>query len=67
MNLRERVEHRPEVLDGQPVIRGTRVSVRLLIGGLAGGMTIEQLCENFRITREDVRAAMNYALDLLRS
>lgn len=39
MNWRERIEQRANVLCGEPVVRGTRVPVRALLGGLAGGMT----------------------------
>jgi uncharacterized protein (DUF433 family) len=33
----DRIERKLEVLGGQPVIRGTRVPVSALVGGLAGG------------------------------
>lgn len=65
MNLGERLERRPEVLGGQPVVRGTRVPVRALVGSLAGGMTIEQVCASYRVTDEDVRAALGYAAQVL--
>jgi uncharacterized protein (DUF433 family) len=65
MDLGDRLERRPDVLGGQPVVRGTRVPVRALIGGLAGGMSIEQVCESYRVTVEDVRAALSYAVELL--
>jgi uncharacterized protein (DUF433 family) len=65
MTLGERLERRPEVLGGQPVVRGTRVPVRALVAGLAGGMSIEQVCASYRVTAEDVRAALAYALELL--
>jgi uncharacterized protein (DUF433 family) len=64
-NLSERLERRAEVLGGQPVIRGTRVPVRALVGSLAGGMTIEQVCASYRVTAEDVRAALGYAAQIL--
>jgi uncharacterized protein (DUF433 family) len=42
-------------------VRGTRVPVRALIGGLAGGMTIEEVCASYRVGEDDVRAALRYA------
>ena len=57
MTWQARIEQTPEVLGGQPVVRGTRVSVRVLVGGLAGGMTVEEVCASYRVTPEDVRAA----------
>ena len=46
-------------------MRGTRVPVRALVGSLAGGMTIEQVCASYRVAVEDVRAALSYAVELL--
>ncbi len=54
-----------DVLGGQPVVRGTRVPVRALVGALAGGMTIEEVCASYRVTPDDVRAALSYAVDVL--
>ena len=63
MNWRERIEQRPNVLGGEPVVRGTRVPVRALLGGLAGGMTIDQVSASYRVAVEDVRAALHYAVE----
>ncbi|MFL5294220.1 MAG: DUF433 domain-containing protein [Myxococcales bacterium] len=65
MALGERLERKPEILGGQPVVRGTRVPVRALVAGLVGGMSIEQVCASYRVAAEDVRAALAYALDLI--
>jgi uncharacterized protein (DUF433 family) len=46
---------------GRPVIRGTRVPVELVVGKLGGGLSIEDLCAEYEIEREDVFAALNYA------
>ena len=46
---------------GKPVIAGTRVPVDLVIGKLAGGMTIEQVMAEYEIAHEDVLAALGYA------
>jgi uncharacterized protein (DUF433 family) len=46
---------------GKPVIEGTRVPVALILGKLAGGLTIEKVCEEYGLTRDDVFAALAYA------
>jgi len=51
----------PEIQHGKPVIRGTRVPVSRIIGGLAGGMTIQEVTREYEVTEEDVRAALAYA------
>jgi len=43
---------------GKPVIAGTRVPVDLIVGKLAGGMTVEQVMEEYALVREDVLAAL---------
>ncbi len=46
---------------GKPVIAGTRVPVDLVVGKLAGGMTVEHVMEEYALLREDVLAALSYA------
>lgn len=46
---------------GKPVIEGTRVPVDLVVGKLAGGMTVEAVAEEYGLVREDVLAALAYA------
>jgi uncharacterized protein (DUF433 family) len=62
------IESKPDVLLGKPVIRGTRISVELVLEALAAGETVEQLLEEYpHITREQVLAALAFAADALRS
>ena len=61
--MRERIVVDPNVQHGKPVIQGTRVPVVRLIGGLAGGMSIEQVAEEYGVTAEDVRAALVFQSD----
>jgi uncharacterized protein (DUF433 family) len=51
----------PKVRFGKPVIKGTRVPVQVVVGKIAGGMTIDEVCEQYDLTREDVLAALRYA------
>jgi uncharacterized protein (DUF433 family) len=46
---------------GRPVIQGTRIPVDLLVGQVAGGMTVEAVAEEYEVAREDVLAALAYA------
>ena len=50
---------------GKPVVQGTRVPVALIIGQLAGGMTIEQVMDEYRLERDDVLACLSYAATVL--
>jgi len=50
----------PAVRFGKPVIKGTRVPAELVIAKLAGGMTIQEVAEEYEITPEDIHAALSY-------
>jgi len=67
MDWRERIVSDPDILVGKPVVRGTRISVELILGWLANGWTYEQVLEAYpHITREDILAALAFAEEMLR-
>ena len=63
--MNERIVIDPEVQHGKPVVRGTRVPVARILGGLAGGMTFDEVGREYDLTVEDIRAAIGYAEDLV--
>ena len=63
--MNERIIIDAEIQHGKPVIRGTRVPVTRILAGLAGGMTFDEICEAYEVTVEDIRAAINYAEELI--
>ena len=63
--MNERIVIDPAVQHGKPVIRGTRVPVARIVGGLAGGMSFEQVREEYGVTEEDIRAALAFAGSLV--
>ena len=67
MNWKDHVIVDPKVLVGKPVIRGTRISVELLMDRLADGWSREQILESYpRVTREDVLAAIAFVTEVFR-
>lgn len=51
-----------EVLDGKPVVRGTRISVGLILQCLASGMTREEILRAYpTLTPEGLNAALDFA------
>lgn len=60
-NLTERIIIDSEIRHGKPIIKGTRVPVEIILGSLAGGMNIENICEEYELEKEDVYAAIDYA------
>lgn len=62
----ERITIDPEVMVGKPCIKGTRVTVELVLEKLAAGMTYEEILEDHpRLVREDILAAIAFAHDYL--
>lgn len=58
----ERIEIDPAIMMGKPVIRGTRITVELILRKLAEGASEDQLLQDYpHITRADIRAAVAYA------
>jgi uncharacterized protein (DUF433 family) len=67
MNWRERIVRDPDILVGKPVVKGTRLSVELILGWLAQGWTYEMLLEAYpQLAREDILAALAFAVEKLR-
>lgn len=63
----ERIVSDPDIMVGKPTIRGTRITVELILEKLGEGMTIEEMLEAYpHLTREQVLAALQFAADYLR-
>ena len=64
MTETDRIQMDPNVMLGKPVIRGTRVTVELILRKLSDGATESELVDAYpRLTPEDIRAALAYAAD----
>ena len=55
----------PKIQHGKPVIRGTRIPVARIVGGLAGGMTFADVKDEYGVTEADIRAALEFANELV--
>ncbi len=63
--MNQRIVIDPKICHGKPIIRGTRVPVARILGYLAGGMTFEDVERDYGVTIEDIRAALDYAAEVL--
>ena len=62
MNYRDHIERDPRVVGGEPVLKGTRVTLRTVLASLAEGATTAEILADFPTLRdEDVRAAIAFA------
>jgi uncharacterized protein (DUF433 family) len=64
MTLPERIVIDPEIMQGKPVIRGTRITVDLILRKLSEGASEADLVDAYpHLTGDDIRAALAYAAD----
>jgi uncharacterized protein (DUF433 family) len=57
----DRIDINPAIMMGKPVIRGTRLTVELILRKLAEGAGESELLEDYpHLTTEDIRAAVAY-------
>ncbi len=62
----ERITVDPKIMFGKPVVKGTRVTVELILRKLAEGMAEEEILTHHpQLTVEDIRAAEAFAADHL--
>jgi uncharacterized protein (DUF433 family) len=67
MRYKERIEINPDVLVGKPIIKGTRISVEFILELLANGWDTEKILKNYpQLTKEDILAAIEYSLEILK-
>lgn len=64
--FRSRIVVDPKVMVGKPVIKGTRIPVDAIIRRVAEGFTIAEILQDYpRITKDDVKAALQYAARII--
>jgi uncharacterized protein (DUF433 family) len=61
-NYRPYIVSNPEICGGEPVIAGTRVTLRTVLASLADGMSVEEILADFpSLSRESVKAVLAFA------
>ena len=66
MTVTDRIMIDPDVMQGKPVIRGTRITVDLILRKLSEGATETSLLEAYpHLTVDDIRTALAYAADMV--
>ncbi len=66
MNWQEFIHSDPKVLNGKPVVRGTRLAVDFLLGLFAAGWTQQQVLESYpQLTPESLQAVFGFAADAM--
>ncbi|GAO39509.1 hypothetical protein SCH01S_32_00460 [Sphingomonas changbaiensis NBRC 104936] len=66
MDWREHIHSNPDILGGKPVVKGTRISVELILEYFADGCSMQDVLEAYpHITEAQVRAALAFAHDMV--
>lgn len=61
-SLVNRVETNPQVMLGKPVIKGTRITVQIILKKLSQNISFDEILSDYpRLRREDIQAAIAYA------
>ena len=62
----QRIAVNPDVMEGKPCIKGTRIPVNVILRYLGDGQSIEDILQAFPgLTVEDIRAAAAFAADVV--
>lgn len=64
--LRHRITVNPDVMVGKPAIRGTRIPVETVLDKLAYNLDVDEILNDYpTLTRDDIRACVDYAYAIL--
>jgi uncharacterized protein (DUF433 family) len=67
VNWGEYITADPEILAGKATIRGTRISVELILELIANGWTFDQILESYpHLTRDQIAAVLAYTIEVVR-
>lgn len=54
-----------EIQHGKPVLKGTRIPIAIIIGPLAGGMSYEEVMQEYAVTQQQILTSLAYFAELL--
>jgi uncharacterized protein (DUF433 family) len=66
MNYNNLIKRNPEIMLGKPIIKGTRITVELIMRKLAEGYSVDELLNSYpHLTKEHIYAVFEYAADMI--
>jgi uncharacterized protein (DUF433 family) len=54
-----------EIQHGKPVLKNTRLPIAIIIGSLAGGMSYEEVIQEYAVTQDQILTSLAYFAELL--
>lgn len=68
MRIKNHIESNPKIMLGKPVIKGTRVTVEIILRKLSDGFSKSDILEMYpHIKTDDIQACIAYAADVIQS
>jgi uncharacterized protein (DUF433 family) len=65
--MSDRIVIHPDICNGQPVVKGTRITAQTVLEFLGAGDSIEEVLEEFpSLQREDVLECIRFSSELMR-
>jgi uncharacterized protein (DUF433 family) len=66
MTYTDRIVTDQKIMLGKPVIKGTRITVELILKKLSEGMSLDEVIQAYpHLTREDILAALSYSAEVI--
>jgi uncharacterized protein (DUF433 family) len=66
MNFQQTISRNPEIMNGKPIISGTRITVEVVLKKLSEGATINDLINMYpQLSTFDILACLEYASNII--
>lgn len=66
MSYADRIESNPAIMLGKPVIKGTRITVEIILRKLSEGFSESDILQSYPgLSREDIKATLAYSADVI--
>lgn len=68
MNKYNQIISDPNILGGKPIIKGTRISVEMILEWISSGASIDDIVKTYpHLSKESISEAINYATEYLKN
>ena len=68
MNNYNKIISDPEILGGKPIIKGSRISVEMILEFISSGASIDDIIKTYpHLSKESVSEAIKYATEYLKN
>ncbi len=66
MNYKDKIISNPEIMLGKPIVRGTRITVEVILKCLSEDMSIDEILAAYpSLTKDDIMASLSYTTSVI--